>query len=59
MVGGVDYKGNSVRNVAIVNATIDRIPFLKVCALENQPLTIVYTRRYIDTAACKSNVAAR
>lgn len=35
MIGVVDFKGNSVRNVAIVNATIDRIPFLKVCTLEN------------------------
>ena len=34
MVGAMDFKGNSVRNVAIVNATIDRIPFLKVCTLE-------------------------
>ena len=28
--GGMDFKGHPARNVALVNATIDRIPFLKV-----------------------------
>lgn len=26
----MDFKGKTARNVALVNATIDRIPFLKV-----------------------------
>lgn len=59
MVGAVDFKGNSARNVAIVNATIDHIPFLKVCTLENQSRTIVCTRRHIGTAACRWSVVAR
>lgn len=34
---GMDFKGKPARNVALVNATIDRIPFLKV---------VQYYRRY-------------
>ena len=28
---GIDFKGKPARNIALVNATMDRIPFLKVC----------------------------